>query len=433
MSHPGPSARLGIEQTILDNGLTVLTIERPAVPVASVWAWYRVGSRNERPGITGASHWVEHMLFKGGKEFGKGQIFKQVAKHGGTNNGFTSHDFTAYFETLPSEAMDLGLRIEADRMANALFDPAEFESERTVIISEREGAENRPSYLLDEEISATAFREHPYRWSIVGWKDDLRKMTRDDLYGYYKTYYAPNNAFLVVAGQFDRPLLLDRVRQLYGPIPRADAPPHVAVRERPQRTERRVTLRQAGGAAVVRVAYHVPEVSHDDVYPLSVASTILSGAQGLGMGGNVGGRTARLHVALVRSELASAAWAGSRATIDPHLFNAGATVREGVEPERVEAALIAELERLATDPPTDQELAKARTQFRAAFAYAWDSVTGIGAVVGSTEAVDSHKRLETLLERFEAVTAADVQRVAATYFAETNRTVGHFVPTNGAQ
>jgi zinc protease len=423
------SVALAIEEATLDNGLKVLTVERHTAPVVSVWAWYRVGSRNERLGLTGASHWVEHMLFKGGKEFGKGEIFKQVAKHGGVNNGFTHYDLTAYFETLPAEAQDLGLRIEADRMANALFDPAEVESERTVIISEREGAENHPGYLLSEEVSATAFREHPYRWSVLGYKDDLRAMTRDGLHGYYRTFYAPNNAFLVVTGDFERERLLDRVRQLYGGIPRGPEPPSLGIVEPPQRAERRVTLRQAGGAALIQVALRIPPVTHDDLYPLVMAGTILSGASGMGMGGGVGGRTSRLHVALVRSELASNAYAYCAASLDPHLFHAGATVRHGVDPERVEAALLGELDRLGTQPPTEPEMEKARTQVHASLAYAWDSVTGIGGVVGSAEVGGGYRRLLTFLDRVDAVTAADVQRVAAQYFRESNRTIGCFIPT----
>ena len=423
-----PATRLGIEEATLDNGLKVLAIERHSAPVASVWAWYRVGSRNERLGITGASHWVEHMLFKGGREFGKGEIFKQVAKHGGVNNGFTHYDFTAYFETLPAAAMDLGLRIEADRMAHAVFDPAEVASERTVIISEREGAENHPSYLLSEELNAAAFREHPYRWSVIGYKDDLRTMTRENLYAYYKLYYAPNNALLVVAGHFDRAALLARVAELYGAIPRGAEPPPLAIREPEQRTERTVTLRQSGGAALVRVAFRVPEATHPDIDPLTVAATVLSGASGLGMGGGVGGRTSRLHTALVRRELASNAHAYCQSSTDPHLFGAGATVREGVDIARVEAALLAELRRLHDEPPADEEMEKARNQIHASFAYAWDSVTGIGGLVGSAEATEGWRRLETFLERIDAVTAADVQRVAARYFAEPNRTIGRFIP-----
>jgi zinc protease len=317
-------------------------------------------------------------------------------------------------------------------MANARFDPQEFESERTVIISEREGAENQPSYLLNEEVEATAFREHPYRWSVVGWKDDLRAMTRDQLHGYYRTHYAPNNAFLVVAGDFERKPLLERLRELYGGIPGGDGPPPVDAVEPPQRAERRVILRQRGGAAIVRVACHAPPVAHDDCDPLLVAATLLSGASGMGMGGSVGGRTSRLYRALVRAELASGAYASFRPSIDPHLFSVGATVREGVDVPRVEAALGKQLDRLASEPVPDAELGKAQTQIRAAFAYAWDGVTNMGAVAGSMEAVDSFRRLETLLDRIAAVNAADVQRVARTWLGPANRTVGIFLPTNRA-
>jgi len=431
MNSRGEPLGLGIEESVLANGLKVLLVERQGAPVASVWAWYRVGSRNERLGITGASHWVEHMLFKGGREFGKGEIFKEVAKHGGVNNGFTHYDFTAYFETLPASALDLGLRIEADRMAHAQFDPAEVESERSVIISEREGAENQPAYVLDEEINATAFREHPYRWSVLGYKADLRVMTRGDLFGYYRTYYAPNNAFLVVAGQFDGAGLLTRIEELYGGIPRGEEPPTPCIGEPEQQAEREVTLRRAGGAALVRAVFHAPAVTDSDLYPLTVASTVLGGAHGMGMGGSVGGRTSRLHVALVRKELASGAYAHCHWSVDPHLYSAGATVRHGVEPARTEAALLAELKRLADEPPSAEELEKARTQIRAAFAYGWDSATGIGGVVGSCEAVDSYHRLNTYLDRVDAVGADDVARVAAKYFHASNRTIGRFIPTGG--
>jgi zinc protease len=427
---PSPSD-LGIQEHTLDNGLTLLTIERQTAPVVSVWAWYRVGSRNERPGLTGASHWVEHMLFKGGAEFGKGQIFKQVARHGGTNNGFTWLDFTAYFETLPARALDLGLRIEADRMANAAFDPDEFESERTVILSEREGAENDPGYLLYEEIGATAFREHPYRWSVIGWKRDLERMTRDELHQYYKTYYAPNNAVLVVAGQFDRSRLLSRIEELYGGLEPSDLPEEENVPEPPQRAERRVVLRRRGGAAMVEIACPSAPADSEQLHPLLVAATILSGASGLFMGGHVGGRTSRLHRALVRTNLASSAGASCRATVDPHLFQATATVREGVDPARVEEALAKELDRLAAERPTEQEMTKARTQLRAAFAYSWDGVTGIGAAVGSMECVDTWRSLETFFDRIDAVTAEDVQRAAGTFLAQPQRTTGLFIPTNG--
>jgi len=417
-----------ITEAALPNGLKILAIERHAVPVASVWAWFRVGSRNERPGITGASHWVEHMLFKGGREFGKGEIFKQVARCGGTNNGFTSNDFTAYFETLPAAAVDLGLRIEADRMGHALFDPEEFESERTVILSEREGAENSPAYLLAEEIDATAFREHPYRWSVLGYRRDLESMTRDDLLGHYKTFYAPNNAVLVVAGDFDRAWLLDRVAELFGDLPRGDAIAEPAVVEPPQLAERRVTLRRNGGAALVDVGHLAPAADHADTPTLRMAATLLGGASAMGMGSGVGGRTSRLHTRLVRGDLASSTYAGHRPGKSPNLFSVGATVRHGVEPANVEAALIEELDRLISEPAADEEMDRARTQLRAVMAYAWDGVTGIAGLTGYMEAIVGYEALETFLDRLEAVTAEQICDAATRYFTPESRVVGTYIP-----
>ncbi len=202
-----------VRETTLDNGLKVLTVEHHVAPITSVWAWYRVGSRNERPGITGISHWTEHMCFKGGAEFGKGDIFEAVSRVGGQNNGMTGTDYTVYFETLPSAHAELGLRIEADRMASARFDPDEVASERSVIISEREGAENFPTFLLFEELSLAALRTHPYRWSVVGWKADLREITHADLWAHYKQFYAPDNAVLLIVGDFETEAMLDNANE----------------------------------------------------------------------------------------------------------------------------------------------------------------------------------------------------------------------------
>jgi len=423
------SKGLGIAEATLDNGLKVLTIERSGPPVVSVWACCRVGSRHEHPGITGASHWVEHMLFKGGREFAKGQIFRQVARHGGVNNGFTNHDLTVYFETLPADALDLGLRIEADRLRNSVFDPDEVASERTVVVSEREGAENRPGFVLAEEVAATAFREHPYRWSVIGHKQDLLTMSRDDLFNYFRTHYVPNNTHLVVAGRFERGALLERVEDLFGTWARGADPPQPRVVEPEQRAERRVIVRRAGGAALVQVAYHVPAATSPDFFPLTVAATVLSGASGLAMGGSVGGRTSRLHLALVRSGLASSAYASCRLAADPTLMNAGATVCEGVEVSRVEEVLLREVEGLAERPPTDREMEKARCQLRAAFAYAWDGATAVAGLTTVAEAICGYRWLETYLERLEAVSADDVAQVARRYLKPENRTVGHFIPT----
>src|SRR5437588_828487 len=236
---------------LLSNGLIVLLREVHAAPVATFWAWYRVGSRNEVPGITGISHWVEHMLFKGTPTLGKGEFSRLVNRHGGSWNGFTWKDFTAYFETLPAEHIGLGIQIESDRMTHSLFDPEEVESERTVIISEREGAENNPEYALYEEVEAAAYRVHTYRHAVIGYKSDLLAMTRDDLIRHYRTYYTPNNAVVVAVGDFDSQALLARVREAFESIPAGPKPPAVRSVEPPQEGERRVMVRRPVGAAVL--------------------------------------------------------------------------------------------------------------------------------------------------------------------------------------
>ena len=184
------------------------------------FGWDRVGSRNEVLGITGAAHWVEHMMFKGTQKLGKGDVFKKVTRNGGVNNAFTWLDYTAYFETIPSDRLDIAIDIEADRMVNARFDPDEVASERTVIISEREGHENDPGFWLSEEMQATAYKVHPYHHETIGWKADLQRMTRDDLYNFYKKYYAPNNATVVAVGDFDTDRLLEKLNATFGQIPR---------------------------------------------------------------------------------------------------------------------------------------------------------------------------------------------------------------------
>jgi zinc protease len=183
-----------VSEFILENGMTVLTKEVHAAPVAACYIWYKVGSRNEQPGITGISHWVEHILFKGTPNLPKEELKRQIERNGGRWNGFTNTDYTAYFEILPADKIEFALKLESDRMQNSIFDESEVEPERTVILSEREGAENYPQFLLSEEVQATAYKAHPYQWGVIGWKSDLQAITRDDLYNYYRTYYVPNIA-----------------------------------------------------------------------------------------------------------------------------------------------------------------------------------------------------------------------------------------------
>jgi zinc protease len=419
----------------LENGLKVLLRPVHSAPVASSWIWYRVGSRNEIPGKTGISHWVEHMMFKGTPTFPKGSIMRQVNKSGGTLNGFTSLDYTAYFETLPADRLDLGLRIEADRMANSVFEPDEVASERTVIISEREGRENSPNYLLREELMALAFRAHPYGHQVIGWKEDLRQITRDELWDHYKTYYGPHNAVLIVSGDIDVTAVRDRIEELFAPIPAGPPPPPVSVIEPAQTGERRVVVRQPGTTQYFQSAFHVPQASHPDNFALMVLEAVLSGASAITSGGGSTPthRSARLYKALVETELATRAGCGYTPSIDPNLFNFHATVREERSLEEVEAAILAEIGRIQDEPASQDELLKAQKQARAQFAYALESVTNQALWLGLMDMVDSYTRFHTFLDDLAAVTAADVQRVAQTYLTQNNRSVGWFVPAQNTQ
>ncbi|UCC85859.1 MAG: insulinase family protein [Anaerolineales bacterium] len=414
----------------LNNGLKVLLKPVRSAPIVSNWIWYRVGSRNELPGKTGISHWVEHMMFKGTPTFPKGSIMRLVNKNGGLLNGFTSYDYTAYFETLPADRLDLGLRIEADRMGNSVFDPDEVESERSVIISEREGSENSPNFLLREELMSLAFRAHPYGHQVIGWKEDLRRITHDDLWDHYKTYYGPHNAVLVIVGDIDPAATRARIQELFAPIPAGPAPPPVTATEPAQTGERRVVLRQPGTAQYFQAAFHVPHARHADHFSLMVLNAVLAGASPMTFGGGSTPthRSARLYKALVESELATRCGCSYSPNIDAGLFNFYATVREGRSLEEVERAMWDEILRIQDELVSEEELGKAQKQAKAQFAYALESVTNQALWLGSMEMVDSYARFYTFLDDLTSVSAADVQRVAQTYLAETNRNVGWFVP-----
>ena len=415
----------------LENGLQVLLRPVFFAPVASCWIWYRVGSRNELPGQTGISHWVEHMMFKGTPTFPKGSIMRTVNKFGGTLNGFTSQDYTAYYETLPADHLDLSLRIEADRMANSVFDPDEVESERTVIISERQGNENSPTFLLGEELSALAFRSHSYGHQIIGTKEDLRRLGRDELWEHYRRYYGPHNAVLVIAGAVDEATARPLVDEFFGSIPSGETPPPVLTVEPPQLGERRVTIRREGRAQYFRAAFHVPAGQHPDCLALAVLDAMLSGSSGLAMGAGSTPthRSARLYRALVETNLATMASSSSGLSIDPGLFRFSATVRDGRDLAEVESAIWDEVHRLQDEHVSSQELLRAQKQARAQFAYALESVTNQAMWLGMWEMMDSYRRVFTTLDDLAAVTAEQVQHVAQTYLVPSNRSVGWLVPT----
>ena len=420
-----------VTKTILDNGLTVVTKEMHHAPVASFMIWYRVGSRHEIPGITGISHWVEHMMFKGTPNFPGSELDRMISREGGHWNAFTWLDFTAYYETMPSNRIDLALRLEADRMTNTIMEADEVESERNVILSERGMYENDPRFRLSEELTAVAFRVHPYHHEVIGDEADLHVMTRDDLYHHYRRYYVPNNAIAVVVGDFDTEAMLARVQNLFGMIPAGAATTPVHRQEPAQRGERRVALSGPGDAAYLTFAYKIPGAAHPDYFALALLNAAFAGGSSLGMfGGGGTNKSSRLYKALVDTELAAAAFGSLEPTIDPFLYTLHAVARHGRSLADVEAALEAELARLAAMPVTQTELDRALKRAKAEFVLAGESITGQAQLLGLAEAViGDYRWFETVLERIHAVTLDDIERVRQTYLHKNNRTVGWYEPT----
>jgi zinc protease len=421
-----------VSRTVLDNGLTALIREMHHAPVATFWVFYRVGSRNELPGTTGISHWVEHMMFKGTPSFPSQTLDWAISRVGGHWNAFTTPDLTTFFETMPAKEIDLALRIESDRMVNSLFEVEQVESERTVIISERQGLENSPMFRLSEEVSAAAFRVHPYHHKVIGDMVDLEIISRDDLYTHYRRHYHPSNAIVVAAGDFDSDAMLDRISELFGPLEPGQAPPPLHRVEPEQRGERRLTVEGEGDTAYLIIAYRAPCATDPDFFPVAVLATALLGGGAGPLGDSGSNKSSRLYKALVHSKLAAAVSGGLTPSLDPTLLTISATVRAGRTPAEVEAALDTELGQLLGDRPlTDAELTKAIKRAKAAFAYSSESVTNQGFWLGFSElTAGSHLWLEEYLEKLQQVTLDDLSRAAANTFDRRRRTVGWYVPNH---
>jgi zinc protease len=419
-------------KTALSNGLTVYLKEIHTAPLVSSWVWYRVGSRDEVAGKTGISHWTEHMQFKGTPQFPASVLDRAVSRDGGVWNAFTFLDWTTYFETMPANKIDLGLRLEADRMVNSFFDEKEVASERTVIVSEREGNENEPLFRLGEAIQHAAFGIHSYRHEVIGDMADLWTIRRDDLYNHYRTYYAPNNAVMAVAGDFDTKSMLARIRELYEPIPAGPKPPRLNRPEPEQRGEIRLDVEGPGETTFIQAAYRFPAASHPDFFPLTVLDSLLAGPSNLNMfGGGISNRTSRLYRALVEKEYAVGVSGGASATIDPFLYIFTVTVHPKRKPQEALAALDAEIRRVQEERVTKAEITRAIKQARAIFAYGSESITNQAFWLGYANMFADYRWFETFLDNLSAVTPADVQRAARQYFRPQSRVVGTYIPTGG--
>ncbi len=413
----------GVRKTILDNGLTVLTKEVHTAPVVSVQVWYRVGSRNESVGVNGISHQLEHLMFKGttDRPVQFGRLFSAL---GSQFNAFTSYDETAYHGTVQRDKLEALLTLEADRMEGSLIGAEQLASEKRVVISELQGYENSPSYRLSKAVMRAAFPNRPYGLPVGGTKADVQKFTVEQVRNYYHTYYSPDNATLVVTGDFATEPVLKTVQQTFGKLPKREktAPPKVStapVDATSGGNKTPIVLKQPGSAALLQAVYPLPNINHPDVPAIDLMDTILTG-----------GRSSRLYQALVESGIASSVGASAAELIEPGWYEITATAAPGKEVSKVTLMLQQSLNKFQQEPVSTEELNRAKTQLQASFILSNQDISSQATQLGYNQTVaGDYRYVERYLAAIAKVTAADVQRVAKTYLNPAKQTIGFFIPT----
>jgi zinc protease len=416
--------RLDYTMTTLPNGLNVVFLEDHSTPIVHLQMWYHVGSKNERPGRTGFAHLFEHMMFKGSKNVDAEGHPSYISSVGGQSNAYTTEDATVFWETVPAQYLPLVLWLEGDRLASLKIEEKTFRTEREVVKEERRmRVENQPYGRLQEIISDQAFTVHPYKHPVIGSMNDLQAASIHDVRDFFRTYYVPNNATAVLVGDFDTKEALSLVSQYLGRVPKSERPvPRDIPKEPPQTKERRVRLEENWPLPVVVVAHHITYDGNPDSYPLHIASKILSD-----------GQSSRIYRKLVyETGIALAAFGGGNIIEDPNLFFAVAIVQPGHTTDEAAKALIAELDRLRTEPITPAELQQAKNQFARDYILGRESNQSKAEQLG--HAVVIHNDIKTAdgeFDIFQNITPADVQRAARTYFTPENRLVLTILPKGG--
>ena len=417
----GSAYAASVQEFVLDNGLKILLAEDHKSPSVTFQVWYRVGGRNEKDGKSGLAHFLEHMMFKGTPTTGPEEYSRIIAKNGGRSNAFTSNDMTVYFATMSREKIGVEIDLEADRMANALLGETYFEPEKKVIQEERRlRTEDNPAAALSEVASAVAFVIHPYRRPVVGWMEDIQNLTRQDLADFYKLYYAPNNAVIVIVGDFSTGEILPKVKAAFEKIPRGAPPPVVDVVEPEQRGERRVTLKKEAELASFLMFYQAPNLKNPDNFALDLLAVVLAG-----------GRSSRLHHELVyQKRLVRGVDADySSVSVDPMGFSISAQLLPGVQPAAVEHEIDGMLVKVKAELISERELQKAKNQIEAAFVFAQDSIFGQAMKIGYYEIAGGWRQLDGYLDGIRKVTREDIRRVARQYLNADRRTLGTLIPT----
>jgi zinc protease len=422
---PMGSARAGITDNVktetLPNGLKVLVLENHKAPVATFNLFAKVGSRNESFGKTGISHLVEHLMFRGTKNYGPEEFSNIIQENGGMDNAFTGADFTDYFEVINRDHLDVPIGLEADRMAN--FDPKGFASELEVVEEERRmRTDDNPEEALAEAAQAQAFVEHPYHWPVIGWMQDIQRLTLEDAIKYHSVYYSPQNAIAVAVGDFDASKVLQQISESFSPVKNGPKPPPVTEVEPPQKGKRQIELRHAANLPAFTEDYHVPNyrTGGSDAFALEIASEILSD-----------GKSSRLYrdMVLDKRMVVEVSASYDMTSFDPGLFAVTAQMRPGVKTEDAIAEANKVVEQLKTQPVGAEELQKAKNLEQSSFVFQQDSIFAEALQLGVWEMLGDYHLMDRYLSSIDKVTAADVQRVAKKYLVDNNCTLGVLVPT----
>ncbi len=420
MTAAAKAQQFQIKTHTLKNGMKIIVEEDHSIPNVALYIFYRIGSRNERPGTTGLSHFFEHMMFNGAKKYGPKQFDRVMEAAGGSNNAYTSNDLTVYQDWFPRSALDLIFDLEADRIRDLSFDPKVIESERGVVASERRSSVDANNFgILSEQLEAAAFTAHPYQWPVVGWMVDIENWKLEDLKRHFEMGYSPSNATMVVSGDISLAEIVKLAEKYIEPITPHDPPAKVTTKEPEQLGERRVTVRKFAQLPILMMGYHVPAASDPDYYPLQVLQTIL-----------FSGQSSRMYQRLVdKDQIALFVQGGTRPTFDPTLFTVNSQPKAGVEPVKVETAIYDEFDKVKASAVTDQELEKAKNILLANFYRQMKTISGKANTLGSYEVFfGDYKKLFTAADDYSKVTKDDVQRVARKYFTEKNRTVATLIP-----
>ena len=405
-----------VQSFTLANGLKVFVLEDNSIPNVAMYFLYKVGSRNEYPGITGISHFFEHMMFNGAKKYGPKEFDRVMEANGGSNNAYTSQNVTVYQDWFPNQTMEVMFDLESDRIANLSFDSTMIESERGVVLSERStGLENDPMEELWNQVQGTAFYAHPYRWPIIGYESDIENWTKQDLENYFHTYYAPNNCVVVVVGDVKFNWVKSLAEKYLAPIPSGPKPRKIHTIEPEQKGEKEVFVKRDIPSPYILMAYHIPQSGSEEYYAVDLLESILSS-----------GKTSRLYKSIVDDkQLAIDIGTDYELAFDPTIMLVYAIANQDVKAENLVKAILDEMDKIVNEGVTEDELQKVKNQKLMSFYHRMETINGKANTIGNYELFfGDYKKLFSAPSDYAKITRDEIQQVAKKYFTEENRTVG---------